>query len=341
MQASNRIEYIDTAKGLAIILVVMGHILQFDLLGESRNTVFNFIYGFHMPVFMALSGFVVGISPNIPKRGLKKTLLRRIQQLAIPFFVWGGLIMPLLLITKDIHVYKKYVVKLLLYPDNGAWFLISLCSIHAIYIFATWTTTKIKGFYDKHREWTKLLIFVSLPFCWKILTSYAVPQYSYGIYLYLPLEHAVMFYIGYLLKHNEKYVFNPNIFVIACLIFILLIPQYKFNHTPGWYRIITSIPATIILLNFSIFIESESKGKRSTTHQYISTLGKNSIMVYLLHFLIVHFTLKTIDVSHIPTIPLFLTLFFVSIPIAYICVISGKIISRNIILARFLFGKIQ
>ncbi len=36
MQAiSNRIEYIDIAKGLAIVLVVMGHILQFDLTGES------------------------------------------------------------------------------------------------------------------------------------------------------------------------------------------------------------------------------------------------------------------------------------------------------------------
>lgn len=184
MQAiSNRIEYIDIAKGLAIVLVVMGHILQFDLTGESRNAVFNFIYGFHMPVFMALSGFVVGISNGcVPKRGFKGTILRRIQQLAIPFFVWGLLLIPLLHHPTNFTGYKDSVINLLLSPDNGAWFLISLCGIHIAYIIAQWTTLKL-NLIIKNSELIKPLIFLILPLCWKVITNVIAPQYRGGYYV--------------------------------------------------------------------------------------------------------------------------------------------------------------
>lgn len=149
-----------------------------------------------------------------------------------------------------------------------------------------------------------------------------------------------MFYIGYLLKRKERLCFNLYIFVGACLIFILTIPHYEFNSSPNWYRLITSVPATIILINISYFIVKMWKDNQCTVYRCLLSLGKNSIMVYLLHFLIVGFTLKAIDASSIPSIPLFLVLVFVSFPIAYICVIVGRVLSENKLLARFLFGKI-
>lgn len=47
----NRIEAIDLVKGMAIILVIFGH-LTFD--NEIQRTL---VYSFHMPLFMILSGF--------------------------------------------------------------------------------------------------------------------------------------------------------------------------------------------------------------------------------------------------------------------------------------------
>jgi fucose 4-O-acetylase-like acetyltransferase len=44
-----RIQYIDRLKGLAIILVVMGHVFGFKQPMDGINT---FIYTFHMPLFL-------------------------------------------------------------------------------------------------------------------------------------------------------------------------------------------------------------------------------------------------------------------------------------------------
>ncbi|WP_278969986.1 acyltransferase family protein [Megasphaera elsdenii] len=47
----NRVGWIDVAKGIAIVLVIIGHTVQFG--GGTRN----FIFSFHMPLFFLLSGF--------------------------------------------------------------------------------------------------------------------------------------------------------------------------------------------------------------------------------------------------------------------------------------------
>lgn len=55
MQQRQRIEYVDYMRGIAIILVVMGHLIQFNGFPTS-NPVFEFIYSFHMPLFSQLVG---------------------------------------------------------------------------------------------------------------------------------------------------------------------------------------------------------------------------------------------------------------------------------------------
>lgn len=45
---SRRMPELDVAKGLAMFLVVFGHILKF------KSLVFNWIFSFHMPLFFFL-----------------------------------------------------------------------------------------------------------------------------------------------------------------------------------------------------------------------------------------------------------------------------------------------
>lgn len=61
---TKRIDYIDRLKGLAIALVVMGHVYLFSY-NHSSSTIPNVIGSFHMALFMFLSGFVSlsGITP--------------------------------------------------------------------------------------------------------------------------------------------------------------------------------------------------------------------------------------------------------------------------------------
>lgn len=58
----NRITWADSLKGILIVIVVLGHSIQASMmqLGESflDDYLWNLIYSFHMPAFMAISGFV-------------------------------------------------------------------------------------------------------------------------------------------------------------------------------------------------------------------------------------------------------------------------------------------
>lgn len=51
--------WIDSLKGILILLVVLGHSIQ-NTLGEEcyGNYWWNLIYSFHMPAFMAISGYL-------------------------------------------------------------------------------------------------------------------------------------------------------------------------------------------------------------------------------------------------------------------------------------------
>ena len=54
-----RILWVDDAKCIAIIFVILGHVVQYMTNIDSFDTsfVFRFIYSFHMPLFFVLSGY--------------------------------------------------------------------------------------------------------------------------------------------------------------------------------------------------------------------------------------------------------------------------------------------
>lgn len=53
MMDINRLNYMDTAKGIGVILVILAH----NLLPTSLS---NAIYAFHMPLFFIISGYFLG-----------------------------------------------------------------------------------------------------------------------------------------------------------------------------------------------------------------------------------------------------------------------------------------
>lgn len=82
---NNRIEYIDVAKGLGILLVILGHIVW----GENyripgNETICNFIYSFHMPLFFVISGLCIKESKELTK----ETFLKMIRAYLIPYVIW-------------------------------------------------------------------------------------------------------------------------------------------------------------------------------------------------------------------------------------------------------------
>lgn len=64
-QKPQRNTYLDLCKGIAILLVILGHSIQYGM-GEGyegywENPVFRFIYSFHMSLFMLISNVVLNV----------------------------------------------------------------------------------------------------------------------------------------------------------------------------------------------------------------------------------------------------------------------------------------
>ena len=51
-----RLVYLDSARGFAIILVVIGHLIQHNYATPFHNDIFEVVYSFHMPFFFFISG---------------------------------------------------------------------------------------------------------------------------------------------------------------------------------------------------------------------------------------------------------------------------------------------
>ena len=100
---------LDRAKGVAILLVVIGHIVAgapptgaewWDLLRTA-------IYAFHMPFFLYLSGVVFALAgtQRTPPAGLAALAAKRASRLLPPFFLFGLLILAGKLVAQQfVHV---------------------------------------------------------------------------------------------------------------------------------------------------------------------------------------------------------------------------------------------
>lgn len=89
---ADRIIWVDATKGMAIILVVFGHVLGgvmargwIDQTGLPP-VIYNFIYSFHMPLFFLISGaFAIdGI-----RKDASQAMLSRVGSILWPYMLWG------------------------------------------------------------------------------------------------------------------------------------------------------------------------------------------------------------------------------------------------------------
>ncbi|MFC3039881.1 acyltransferase family protein [Virgibacillus xinjiangensis] len=114
--------FFDNAKVLLIFLVVFGHIIQ-PFISESQgmNTLYFWIYTFHMPAFILLSGFFARGSGD---KGYIKKLAKK---LLLPYFIFQALYTGYYFL-----IGKEAWLNGLFYPHWSLWFLFSLFCWHVL-----------------------------------------------------------------------------------------------------------------------------------------------------------------------------------------------------------------
>ena len=79
--ARGRVSWIDAAKGLGIILIVLGHIASV----ESPSLLYVYIYAFHVPLFFFISGLTLK-----PERDPFGTMLKgKLRSLLLPYLCYA------------------------------------------------------------------------------------------------------------------------------------------------------------------------------------------------------------------------------------------------------------
>lgn len=122
---------VDVLKGIAILLVVIGHF-------SPVQQVENFIYSFHMPLFFFLSGikFWYSFGKKINKENIKQLLpkmfAKRVCSLCLPYVSWSV-------------IRFGFLGDSIIESFNRLWFLPTLFGIIAIFSAAEFATLFIES----------------------------------------------------------------------------------------------------------------------------------------------------------------------------------------------------
>lgn len=75
-----REQWLDSLKGLGILLVIVGH---------TNSPLFKLIYGFHMPLFFVISGYLYKADKEIVTT-FSEYLKKRVSTYLVPYFILSG-----------------------------------------------------------------------------------------------------------------------------------------------------------------------------------------------------------------------------------------------------------
>lgn len=126
-----RVEWIDCAKGVGILLVVLAHGWRGLIDNGQMHWMYGLqavdyaIYSFHMPLFFFLSGLT---SSYLPK-GRWAFLISKAKTVVYPYFLWSSLVgLILIMVGKGANTHFTWVDFLTLpwLPIQQFWFLQAL-----------------------------------------------------------------------------------------------------------------------------------------------------------------------------------------------------------------------
>lgn len=285
MTVTKRLLYLDNIKGVLIILVVVGHAIQYCSPTYEMNFAFRFIYSFHMPLFFFVSGYLANRG-----RWDNNVIQRRAVQLLIPFVAWA-FVDPLLK-TGSMDVVIS--LRTLIYPDKGLWFLYNLFIYSVIFNIAEFLYIR---FGVKH--WLVTGIFYILLGILMLLfkTKFNCSQLCY---------HIIFYAAGYYyrqLKIIDKYT-NLKVGILG-VTFLLTVPFWVTNGVPlfydqfnlgGIFAYIYRYGVQIVGMMFFYGLGYKLLNKEIPMLQ---KLGTATLGIYAVQFIVIHYYVKLLLIDNV------------------------------------------
>ncbi|MGB3511491.1 MAG: acyltransferase [Microcoleaceae cyanobacterium] len=273
---SQRVEWVDYAKGIGIFLVVLGHTIRglfnSSILDSSTtvSAIDKWIYSFHMPLFFFISGLFIYRSTSKP---LPDFLLKKLKVIVYPYILWS-LVQSIFQAIASNYTNSQVVLveiwKIVYAPVMQFWFLYALFLIVLIYAVARKLGISNIGFliFSILLYATQML---ELNLGWGIL--YQVRNYS--IYLAIGV---LVGSCGNLSKLNQ---FKTSTLLLLTICgYLAVVLGVKLNLTEE--KLLSPIVA---ILGISSTVVLAIILKRFDRAKFIEEWGKLSLQIYVVHTL--------------------------------------------------------
>lgn len=309
----------DFIKGVLIFLVVWGHCIHFFVDGDYLlDPFYIWIYSFHMPLFIFVSGYFATRTVN---GDIVTCIMTRWHRLFLPALIWT----IIRFFSVNIRTVEELGLLQSVYNSfRGIWFLYCLFALYVIACLA---------FKSKYK-YTILVL--------AVIIGYATYPYQpidtlkhFQIIRQLPLFTWGLFYASHKTTVN-RYKFAGT---LLCLILYLswlymAIVEHKLlfsNETYLVRGVILVIASMVFFVTLNIIYKYIKKVKIA---RILVILGENTLGVYMLNGLILY----ALD-GLIPKQKSEIILFLLSVVITLICYGITLLIKRNRTLKQYLLGE--
>ena len=155
---SKRNEFVDVMRGVAILLVVLGHTMTGCTANSESSFLYNVIWSIQMPLFFLISGYVTKYSKSIKTTSdLCNYIKRRTIAYMWPWLIWSFLVRGIILGQS----YFLTVKFLFWHMDTGYWFLASIWTISIAFGISSFFAEKSNDKSDS-KYMIRMLIFYLL-----------------------------------------------------------------------------------------------------------------------------------------------------------------------------------
>lgn len=319
-------------------MVVFGHCNQHLLeLDRFSNHVYIFIYTFHMPLFMMVSGYFAAKSSSM-KLSAKNFLLNKSEGLLLPIVTYS-LVITLFYLAVGRHGFQGIDDTLRLFLHRcwaELWFLKALFLSYTFFYFCKHCQHKVVGLIAT------------------LILSQFIRDFNFNI-MY------PCFLVGVATRHYSiltRKATTDKIIIISGIVFTIMAILWCVDLHPdkvdmGYtlsQRFVIDLYRTLMGITGSLFIiaglykalGSHQNEESSTFGRSILYVGRNTLEIYILQSFILEIVLS--KVVNLPdyqySLPLYNILFIpISFAIIALCLLASSLIKNNSLLEALVFGK--
>lgn len=297
---------VDAVKGVAILLVMLGHCIVLNGLNETDPYIYDVIKSVQMPLFMLVSGVLASYSLHKYRLdkwyGIKK-LPKRVVSYLLPFTSWFVVVYVWTHAWEAAISLQSFLTEgkeLLFQTDKGLWFLTTLFVIQLMVTLAQTLAVLLTA----GKKVPEALVFAFGSFALYVLFFLQSRSGNTFLSPSLTVQYFPFFFLGYfghgyleIAEHIERigqrrpYCVGIAGVLLTALFLWQVITQDLTKPVDGVMTLLQQMLASLLgtaVIYFTVTAWAEKKGKLQQGKQgavsLLSFLGQYTLEIYVIHF---------------------------------------------------------